>query len=101
MSENRNSQSLASAQDRWYGQCMATITIRKDALTSLLRLARITTDREFAECIGMNPSSVSRILNGTQAPGTAFIASVCFYFGTDLFEDLFDIVSTDEKVVAR
>ena len=72
----------------------ATLVLRQDKLASLRRVAKIKTDREFAECIGMDPSSVSRILNGTQAPGAVFIASVCDYFGKDLFGDLFDVVGS-------
>ena len=76
----------------------ATIVLRQDKLASLRRVAKIKTDRELAECIGMDPSTVSRILSGTQAPGAAFIASVCDYFGADFFTDLFEVAGAPGEV---
>ena len=43
---------------------------------------------------------VGVILNGTQAPGAVFIASVCDYFGADFFTDLFEVAGPHGEVTA-
>lgn len=70
----------------------ATLRLRKDKLASYRRLAGIDTDLELARRINMDPSSISRILKGNQAPGPRFIAGLVITFGADLFPDLFEVV---------
>lgn len=76
---------------------MATLRLRKDRLATYRRLAKIETDGKLAEQIGVHPATVSRILHGTQAPGPRFIAGLVVLFGTDLFADLFEVVTDDEN----
>jgi len=73
----------------------STLSLRKDKLAAYRRLAGITTDQELARRIGMDPSSVSRILKGNQAPGARFIAGLVAIFGADLFPDLFEVVEEE------
>ena len=75
----------------------ATIHLNHEKLAAYRRLAGIKTDKDLAQRLGMDPASISRVLSGTQAPGAVFIASVCDYFGKDLFPDLFDVVSGTEE----
>ncbi|MFJ1510919.1 helix-turn-helix domain-containing protein [Cellulosimicrobium funkei] len=76
----------------------ATLRLRKTKLASYRRLAGIDTDQELARRIDMDPSSVSRILKGNQAPGPRFIAGLVVIFGVDLFPDLFEVVEQDDTV---
>lgn len=78
----------------------ATLRLRKERLASFRRLAGITTDLELAARINVDPSTVSRVLNGTQAPGPRFIAGLVQTFGVDLFPDLFEVIDDDSPDVA-
>ena len=78
----------------------ATIRLNHEKLAAYRRLAGIKTDKDLAQRLGMDPASISRVLNGTQAPGATFIASICDYFGKDLFGDLFDVVSDNPEDAA-
>ena len=78
----------------------ATIHLNHEKLAAYRRLADIKTDKDLAQRLGMDPASISRILNGTQAPGATFIASICDVFGKDLFADLFDVASDNPEEAA-
>lgn len=71
---------------------MATLRLRKDKLASYRRLAGINTDLDLARRINMDPSSVSRVLKGSQEPGPRFIAGLVTVFGPELFPDLFEAI---------
>jgi len=70
---------------------MAHLELRKDKLRQYRKLAKLDTDTEFASALGVNPATVSRVLNGTSAPGSRFIAGLAVVFGIDLFGDLFNV----------
>ena len=73
----------------------ATIRLNHEKLAAYRRLAGIKTDKDLARRLGMDPASISRVLNDRQAPGATFIASVCLEFGKEWFADLFDVSDDD------
>ncbi|GAB3227797.1 helix-turn-helix domain-containing protein [Mycolicibacterium hippocampi] len=68
-----------------------TLAINHPALTELRASTRTTTNEALARAIGVDTSTVSRVLAGTAAPGPRFIAGVLLTFGTARFSDVFTI----------
>lgn len=77
---------------------MAHLELKRDKLKQYRKLAKLDTDQEFARALGVNPATVSRVLAGTSAPGSRFIAGLALVFGIALFEDLFAVV--DDTIAA-
>lgn len=75
---------------------MATLKLRQDRLNSYRRLAKLDTDVALAEALGVDPTTVYRVLNGKTEMSARFIAGVVDAFGSDLFADLFEVVSEGE-----
>lgn len=71
---------------------MATLVLRGDNLNKYRRLAGLETDASLARRIGVDPTTVYRVLNGRTAPSARFIAGIVDAFGADLFPDLFEVV---------
>lgn len=69
-----------------------TLALRPEGVRKIARLARIESDRAFAERIGIDPGQFSRVLTGKSAPGPQFIAGAIEAFGRDCFDDLFRVV---------
>lgn len=76
---------------------MATLVLRADKFNAYRRLAGLHTDVSLARKIGVDPTTVYRVLNGKTAMSARFIAGVVDAFGAELFADLFEVVS-DEQV---
>jgi transcriptional regulator with XRE-family HTH domain len=75
---------------------VAKIALKRDQLTKFRRIkGGLDTDAQLAEQIGVNPGQVSRVLKGTSAPGTKFIAGCLELFGVECFADLFSIEPDD------
>ncbi|MGW4426397.1 helix-turn-helix domain-containing protein [Streptosporangium sp. NPDC004631] len=72
---------------------MATLALRADRLTTYRRLAGLETDASLARRIGVDPTTVYRVLNGKTVMSARFIAGIVDVFGVDLFGDLFEIIS--------
>lgn len=73
-----------------------TLRLRHMQLAKLRKLAKIDTDQELARVMGVNPATVSRVLQGKQAPGPKFMASLVQVFdGWDL-DDLFEVVEMED-----
>lgn len=70
---------------------MAKFKLRPDGLAEYRRRAGIDTNKALAGRIGMTEGQVSRVLRGDD-PGTKFVAGVLLLFGTDAFDDLFEVV---------
>jgi transcriptional regulator with XRE-family HTH domain len=79
---------------------LATLELRPEGLAKIRKLARIETDKQLAELIGLHPAVVSRVLKKKAAPGPKFIAGVINAFGIEWFSDLFAVVPTDEDTAA-
>lgn len=74
---------------------VTSLTVNLAGIAKIRRLAKLTRDRDFAGAIGVDPSTVSRVLSGKTSPGAQFIAGCIAYFGTDCFEDCFVVVRDD------
>ena len=74
---------------------MAQLRLRRDRLARFRKDAGITTDKDLAARIDMDPGQVSRILGGA-AFGPRFIAGVLDVFGIAFFEDLFEVCPDDD-----
>ncbi len=71
---------------------MATLVLRGDNLNKYRRLAGLHTDASLARRIGVDPTTVYRVLNGRTLPSARFIAGIVEAFGADLFSDLFEVI---------
>lgn len=71
---------------------MATLVLRADKFNAYRRLAGLDTDVSLARKIGVDPTTVYRVLNGKTAMSARFIAGVVDTFGADLFADLFEVI---------
>lgn len=54
----------------------ATLVVRLDALTALRRDARLDTNAALAAAIGVDQSTVGRVLAGRTEPSTRFVAGL-------------------------
>jgi transcriptional regulator with XRE-family HTH domain len=80
---------------------VAKLALRRDQLAKFRRIkGGLDTDAQFAEQIGVNPGQVSRVLKGTSAPGTRFIAGCLDLFGVECFADLFSVEPDDNGAAA-
>ncbi|MFD1547054.1 helix-turn-helix domain-containing protein [Nonomuraea guangzhouensis] len=79
---------------------MATLVLRADKFNAYRRLAGLDTDASLAQKIGVDPTTVYRVLNGRTAMSAKFIAGIVQIFGADLFADLFEIVADDLEEIA-
>lgn len=79
---------------------LATLALKPEGLSKIRKLARIETDKQLAEMIGLDAATVSRVLTGKAAPGPKFIAGLIGAFGAEWFTDLFVVVPDDEQVPA-
>lgn len=79
---------------------MATLVLRGDKFNAYRRLAGLDTDASLAQKIGVDPTTVYRVLNGKTAMSAKFIAGIVHIFGADLFADLFEIVADDLEEIA-
>jgi predicted DNA-binding transcriptional regulator AlpA len=68
-----------------------TLRIRKDAWTEAFEEAGAFGDQSVAELLGMDRSSVYRVVTGKTVPGPRFIAAVLSRLAVD-FEDVFEVV---------
>lgn len=48
-----------------------------DVVTALRELRDLEQDKDLAAAMGVNQSSVSRVMRGVSQPGPKFIASLC------------------------
>jgi hypothetical protein len=77
----------------------ATIRLRRRELDLYMDLKGIPSKAALATRIGVDESTVHRVLGGRAAPGTAFIGGLLMAFGPKVrFEDLFECL--DDKAVA-
>ncbi|WP_158685483.1 helix-turn-helix domain-containing protein [Microbacterium halophytorum] len=77
---------------------MPTLTIDTDRFDSLRAEQGLDLDKDLAATLGINKSTVSRVLDGSSAPGPGFIAATLQAFPVK-FEDVFTIVESREARV--
>lgn len=75
---------------------IATLRLKSEALSKYRRIAAIDTDAELAARMGIDAGNLSRVLKGTQSPGSKFIASLVAAFPGLELDDLFEVVTVDE-----
>lgn len=71
-----------------------TIQLRMDTITALREIKGLEADRDLAAAMGLNPSSVSRVMRGVSQPGPRFIAGLCTALQTPM-QHLFAIDEGD------
>ena len=54
-----------------------TLRLRMDVVQALRELRDLDSDKDLALAMGVNQSSVSRVLRGLSQPGPRFIAGLC------------------------
>lgn len=54
-----------------------TLRLRKDVVAALRELKDLESDKQLAAAMGVNQSSVSRVMRGISQPGPRFIAGLC------------------------
>lgn len=61
-----------------------TIQLRMDTIRALREIKGLEADRDLAQAMGLNQSSVSRVMRGISQPGPRFIAALCTALETPL-----------------
>lgn len=79
---------------------LATLELNLPGVVKIRRLAGLEHDHQFASRIGVDPTTVSRVLGRKSAPGPRFIAGCIEAFGADCFTDLFVVVPDDKGTAA-
>lgn len=72
---------------------MSSIMLDPERVREMYSKSGIVNDKAFAEAIGVDKGTASRVLSG-QAPGPKFISSVLLTFPVK-FEDVFLLVDDD------
>ncbi|GAA1301351.1 transcriptional regulator [Saccharothrix xinjiangensis] len=71
-----------------------TVRLRKEAFTKATGLAGFRSDYALARAMGVNRSTVTRVLTGHLHPGPAFIGGALTALAPMQFNDLFQVVPT-------
>lgn len=74
------------------GNTLATLRINHDGLARHRRRAKIHDDHELARMMGVDYSTLHRVLSGKSSPGIRFIGGAVALFGSTSFAQLFDVV---------
>jgi transcriptional regulator with XRE-family HTH domain len=74
---------------------MASLSISQQGLIRLRKKTGLDSDQQLAQRIGIDPATLSRVLNGKSEPGQKFLAGVLQAFGHRWFTELFQVV--DDK----
>lgn len=74
----------------------ASIALRTSQFRKYTAIAGMATDDAKAKALGVDPATLSRVLKGRCAPGARFIAGTLSAFPELDFEDLFEVVVTDD-----
>ena len=67
-----------------------TIRLRMEMVGALRELKGLEADKDLAQAMGLNQSSVSRVMRGISQPGPRFIAALCTALETPI-QNLFAI----------
>lgn len=69
------------------------VALRTEVFTKAARLAGFRSDYKLAKAMGVNRSTVARVLSGDLRPGAAFIAGALAALSPMQFDDLFDVIT--------
>jgi hypothetical protein len=69
-----------------------TVKLRTDIFSKAMQLAGFRSDYGMAKAMGINRSTVARVVSGELRPGPVFIASALNTLAPMQFHDLFDTV---------
>jgi transcriptional regulator with XRE-family HTH domain len=69
------------------------IALRTEVFTKAARLAGFRSDYKLAKAMGVNRSTVARVLSGDLRPGAAFIAGTLTTLSPMQFDDLFQVTT--------
>lgn len=83
--------------NRRFPEVSATLRLRTDQLAKYRAVAGLNTDTALAERMGIDPSTVSRVLRGEQSPGVKFIPGVVSAFKGLTLDDLWEVVANDTE----
>jgi hypothetical protein len=70
-----------------------TIRLRTDMFARTVQLAGFRSDYALAKAMGVNRSTVTRVLGGELRPGPAFIGGALVALAPMQFDDLFEVVA--------
>ncbi|MCC8245056.1 transcriptional regulator [Saccharothrix luteola] len=73
------------------------VALRTDAFSKAVRLAGFRSDYKLAKAMGLNRSTVTRVMSGDLRPGPAFIAGALVVLPPMVFEDLFDVITNPDR----
>ncbi|WP_433658085.1 helix-turn-helix domain-containing protein [Nocardia sp. CA-128927] len=77
---------------------VARLALKHEGLAKIRRLAKIEQDSRLAELMHIDPATISRVLRGKAAPGVRFIAGIVDVFGSEWFDEVFEVISeTDDE----
>ena len=76
-----------------------TVQLRRRAFAQAVALAGFRSDYALAKAMGVNRSTVARVLSGVLQPGPTFIGSALTALSPMEFSDLFEVVPTAADVV--
>lgn len=71
---------------------MANLKFRPGARAKLRKLGKFQSNTELATIIGVDKTTVHRVLGGVTNPSNRFIAGVVNAFGSECFGDVFESV---------
>ncbi|QFZ16579.1 hypothetical protein [Saccharothrix syringae] len=74
-----------------------TIKLRTTAFTKAVQLAGFQSDYALARAMGVNRSTVTRVLSGMLQPGPAFIGGALIALAPMQFDDLFEVVPVTRR----
>lgn len=73
------------------------VALRTEVFTKAARLAGFRSDYKLAEAMGLNRSTVARVLSGDLRPGAAFIAGSLAALSPMQFDDLFAVITNRDS----
>lgn len=71
-----------------------TLKVRWDVVNALRETRDLEDDAALARAMGVDPSTVSRVINGKSQPGPRFQAALCLALGAKL-DHLFSVTNGD------
>ena len=73
------------------------VALRTDVFTKAAQLAGFRSDYSAAKAMGLNRSTLTRVLSGELHPGPAFIAGALVALTPMQFDDLFTVVTNPDQ----
>lgn len=77
----------------------ATLRLRTDQLAKFRAMTGLDTEAKLADAIGVHQATVNKVLRGRQTPSGQFVASLVSAFRGAAFDDLWEVVPTEDSEV--